>query len=65
MPKLPIFLSCLCGSEQDNRDCPGALHFLSCLCGSELSDALMTAKVPFLSCLCGSEQKLVTANEKL
>ena len=35
------FLSCLCGSEQQDRGGARLGHFLSCLCGSELVSRVM------------------------
>jgi len=34
------FLSCLCGSEHQNKQNTGRNPFLSCLCGSELQQYL-------------------------
>ncbi len=37
--KFVLFLSCLCGSEQNGARIPIMYPFLSCLCGSERVDS--------------------------
>ena len=49
------FLSCLCGSEDQDGDLRQMGKFLSCLCGSEGDILRGGDDLLFLSCLCGSE----------